>query len=43
MRVGYSAEEAGEAIRKFIEVLENGRLNLADTPMGIFQLNSEEE
>lgn len=43
MRAGYSAERAGNSLRKLIEILENGRLNLTDTPMGIFELNSEEE
>lgn len=43
MRAGYSAEEAWNSLKKFIEVLENGRLNLTDTPVGIFQLDSEEE
>jgi hypothetical protein len=43
MRVGYSAEEVGNSLRKFIEALENGRLNLIDAPVGIFELNSEKE
>lgn len=43
MRAGYSAEEVGNSLKKFIEVLENGRLTLTDTPVGIFQLDSEEE
>ena len=43
MRAGYSAEKAGNALKKFIEVLENGRLNIEDMRVGIFELDSEEE